>query len=63
MSELVSSVRYRLYSGVADESGGIVLPWSDCGGVGADGTLKAYLRLPLSNLELKKIVSSVTVSS
>jgi hypothetical protein len=57
---LVSSVRYRLNSGVGGKSG-IVLFWSDCGG--ADGTLKAYLRFPLSNLELKNIVSSVTVSS
>jgi hypothetical protein len=60
---LVSSVRYRLYSGVDGKSDGTVLFWSDCGGVGADGTLNAYLRLPLSNLELKNIVSSVTVSS
>jgi len=60
---LVSSVRYRLYSGVGGKSVGIVLLWSDCGGGDADGTLKAYLRLPLSNLELKNIVSSVTVSS
>jgi len=52
-------VRYRLYSGVGGKSG-MVLFWSDCGG--ADGTLKAYLRFPLSNLELKNIVSSVTVS-
>ena len=59
----MSSVRYRLYSGIADESGGIVLLWSDCGSGFADGTLKAYLRLPLSNFELKNIVSSVTVSS
>ena len=60
---MVSSVRYRLYSGVGGKSEGNVLFWSDCCGVGTDGTLKAYLRLPLSNLELKNIVSSVTVSS
>jgi hypothetical protein len=51
-----------LYSGVGGKSG-MVLFWSDCGGEDAEGTLKAYLRLPLSNLELKNIVSSVTVSS
>lgn len=59
----MSSVRYRLYSGVGGKSGCIVQLWSDCGGAEADGTLKAYLRFPLSNLELKNIVSSVTVSS
>ncbi len=60
---MVSSVRYRLNSGVGGTKSGIVLFWSDCGGECGDGTLKAYLRFPLSNLELKNIVSSVTVSN
>ena len=53
---LVSSVRYKLYSGIGIwlfVSGAAVLDWL------SRGTLNACRRLPLSNFELKKTVSSV----